>query len=74
MAILAEAYSHANGLTTATTIDQSAAWTPEGLPDFSPAEWALEVITLRKRTGDVALTITTSKVRFCCCTRAMRPP
>ena len=28
---------------------------------FRSAEWALEVITLRKRTGDVALTITTSK-------------
>jgi len=30
---------------------------------FRSAEWALEVITLRKRTGDVALTITTSKGR-----------
>jgi hypothetical protein len=63
MTILAEAYSKANGLTIKKTIDQSAS-----VPDlqkafliFRSAEWALEVITLRKRTGVVALTITGSK-------------
>ncbi len=65
MAILAEAYSHANGLTIKTTIDQSASVRDlqKAFLIFRSAEWALEVITLRKRTGDVALTITTSKGR-----------
>jgi CHASE3 domain sensor protein len=63
MAILAEAYSHANGLTIKTTIDKSASVRDlqKAFLIFRSAEWALEVITLRKRTGNVALTITTSK-------------
>jgi hypothetical protein len=56
MAILAEAYSSANGLTIKTTIDQSASVRDlqRAFLIFRSAEWALEVITLRKRAGDVA--------------------
>ena len=63
MSILADAYSKANGLKIKTTIDQSASVQDlqKAFLIFRSAEWALEVITVRKRTGGVTLTITGSK-------------
>lgn len=60
IATLVDAYSRASGLEIHATIDQSVA-----VPDdqraflvFRSAEWALEAISPRKRSGEVTLAIT----------------
>jgi CHASE3 domain sensor protein len=60
MALLGQAYTTPERLTVKATIDQTVK-----VPDVQKAflilrstEWALEAITLRKRTGDVTLSLT----------------
>lgn len=57
MASLVQAYSRPGGLTVNATIDRSATMTDarKAFLFFRSAEWALEAITLRKRTGEVTL-------------------
>ena len=66
MALLGHTYSRADGLTVKTTIDRSARVVDaqKSYLMFRSAEWGLEAITLRKRTGDVTLEFTTSENRI----------
>ncbi len=60
MTLLGRAYSTPERLTVKATIDQTVK-VPDGQKSFlivRSAEWALEAITLRKRSGNVTLSLT----------------
>ena len=73
--LLGAAYSVPERLTVKATIDQTVK-VPDGQKAFlivRSAEWALEAITLRKRTGDVTLSLTNvGRRRFAARPRAHR--
>jgi hypothetical protein len=62
LARLAQSYSRADGLMVRATIDRQAEVDNPDLAFviFRSAEWALEAITLRRRTGEVSLHLGTS--------------
>jgi len=62
LARLAQSYSRADGLMVRATIDQQAEVenAESAFVIFRSAEWALEAITLRRRTGEVSLRLGTS--------------
>lgn len=63
---LASAYSTPQGLTIRTTIDRKIEIRDlqKAFLVLRSAEWALEAITLRKRTGEVTLSLTTGEGRI----------
>jgi CHASE3 domain sensor protein len=62
VALLAQAYSHPEGLTVDATIDRSIRVTDprKAFLIVRTVEWALEAITLRKRSGEVTLELVAS--------------
>ena len=66
MFALASAYSTPGGLTIKTTIDRKIEIRDlqKAFLVLRSAEWALEAITLRKRTGEVTLSLTTGEGRI----------
>lgn len=62
---LVQVYSRPEGLAIRTTIDQRARIRDpqKGFLVFRSAEWALEAIALRKRTGNVTLDLAVSEAR-----------